>query len=127
MFLSGRLNVATKAVYILRDPKTHNAVYVKESFTLGRISGYRRALFVSMCGYGPDGFRSKRFHNKSLQMLREELSLFWKYPKRKKDLDKLVVERYDPKSGAQTFPSMKRILKEVERELLFKKLKGEPI
>lgn len=112
-------------IYILKKKSTHNIVYICEGSRYIDGKGSRQSLFVSMCGYGPAGRWSLNRRYRTKTMLKDELSLFWKHPSRKKEIDDLVVERYNRTTGEHTFPPMKRLLREVEQELLLRKLKGE--
>lgn len=110
--------------YYLKN-KRGNVVYVCGAWNKNAKDGSHTSLFVSMCGYGPLGRRSRVCYRKSLEQLENELSLFWKYPERKDDLKDLTIERYNNRTGKRTTVSMSKILRQVEQKMLIARLKGE--
>ena len=104
--------------------KRGNLVYIHTGWNKNAKNGNHISLFVSMCGYGPLGRRSRMLYKKSLEQLEQELSLFWKHPERKDGLKDLTVERYSHRTGKRTTLSMKGVLRKVEEKILIEKLKG---
>lgn len=115
--------------YLLVSKKTKNSVYVCESTIRRRIHRYKneKTLFVSMCGYGPYGRKSREWEYKTADGLLSELSLFWKYPDRKTQLDALIVKKWDDNTKAWAEPSMEKIIEDVERKIIMDRLMGVTI
>lgn len=118
--------MATKVKYTLTKKSSHNDVYVTESSTFIRGKGSRKSLYVSMIGYGPGGQWSTGYRYKTYEKLKKELSLFWRHPSRKKELGDLSIKRYNTQTGVATVFPMKRVLRDIEQEMLIEKLKGPP-
>lgn len=121
-----QFDIDSDAEYVLRNITTQNMVYICRIRRFGHNrSEFKSTLYISMCGYGPVGRASYKLQFKTLEQLKEELSLFWEHPNRKKDLDNLVIERWNKKTGKMTKPPMKTFLRNIERDIIIQKLSGK--
>lgn len=115
--------------YNIRHLKTGNSVYICESIICRKIDGYttKRALFISMCGFGPLGKNTYHWERqfRSLETIKNEIRLILKYPNRKYELNNLIIESYDEDLGQKKrAPSIKTLVRQIEAKLIMEKLKG---
>lgn len=114
--------------YKLKHKKTFNTVYITHCIRYSKdangMSKGSKKLFVSMCGYGPEGRSSRHRAYKTIDVLKYELSLFWEHPTRIKELDNLEIIHRNDRTGNETIIPMKGIIREIEEGLIMKKLRG---
>lgn len=118
----------TKGHYRLVNTKTRNTVYVTEQTIFVRkkdgTKEKRLTPVIAMCGYGPLG-RSSRFKaGRRLDYVKHDIKILVAYPRRKKDLDNLRIEKFDEDGNILKTHSMEQVIRDIEQDLIIKKLKA---
>jgi len=118
----------TGETYRIVNIKTHNTSYIHEASMCKRVKGggyeWTRVPVVSMIGFGPLGKSSRWNYACTLREVKRQIKILLKYPKRRKDLSKLRIEKYDKNGNAMKTYSMERFIKDAEQELIMEKLKA---
>lgn len=121
--------MAQVRLYQLKNKKTSHSVYISTAYRshrhpngLGRIA--EEHLFISMIRYGPYPHRySGCGRYRTLNSIKSELKLVAKFPERKKDLADLELVCYNDKyEQLKKVPSLEKLYKEAEAELIIEKL-----